>query len=192
MNNSEKPEIWKKKLAELEAEIRKFYNYRLALIGILTELNRRIKLKPNKNYIVYAKELLAEISYLEGWIKAYLKSIEWYKNKLNESTQKYEIRAVAKYTKKPLAYIMLFVVLLLIITRLFLLKPAITGNVVLSKETTYNRTLNLVVNESSNYTWIVDKPGKINSIKASGSVIGNGTVKVYIEKDGEKYLIYSK
>ena len=45
-------------------------------------------------------------------------------------------------------------------------------------------------NESGNYTWNPDKEGIIESIKASGKVIGNGTVKIYIEKDGEKYLIY--
>ena len=38
----------------------------------------------------------------------------------------------------------------------------------------------------------LDKQGKISSIKTTGSVIGNGTVKIYIEKDGKKYLIYKK
>ena len=53
-----------------------------------------------------------------------------------------------------------------------------------------NKTIGLTINESGNYTLTLDKPGKLTSIKASGSVIGNGTVKIYIEKDGKKYLIY--
>ncbi len=79
---------------------------------------------------------------------------------------------------------------LLIISILFVSKPEISGYVVLSKEKIYNESLNLKINESSNYTWTLDKPLQIKSLKATGSVIGNGTVKIYIEKDGRRYLMY--
>ncbi|MBI2659063.1 hypothetical protein HYX05_03120 [Candidatus Woesearchaeota archaeon] len=61
---------------------------------------------------------------------------------------------------------------------------------VLSQETAYNESLGLRINESGTYEWNVKNPGMIKSLKASGSIIGNGTVKVYIEKHGERYLIY--
>ena len=93
--------------------------------------------------------------------------------------------------EKPLVkYAISFAVLLLIITSLFLFKPNISGYVVLGKETTYNSSLNLKINESGNYTWAVNKAGEIKSIMATGSFSGNGTVKIYIEKDGKKYLIF--
>lgn len=82
------------------------------------------------------------------------------------------------------------VMLLLIISVLFISKPQITGYVIFTQEKTYEDNIGLVINESGNYTWDIDQIGDIKSIKASGKVIGNGTVKVYIEKNGEKYLIF--
>lgn len=89
-------------------------------------------------------------------------------------------------------YALSFALLIFIIGALFFIKPEITGHVVLSKETTQNDNLNLRINESGNYTWDLGKPVDIKSIKAAGSIIGNGSVKIYIEKDGKRYLIYNK
>lgn len=99
---------------------------------------------------------------------------------------------LAKFkAQRPLAaYAIPFIVLALIITSLFLFKPSVIGYVVLSQETAYNESLGLRINESGTYEWNVKNPGMIKSLKASGSIIGNGTVKVYIEKHGERYLIY--
>ena len=82
------------------------------------------------------------------------------------------------------------VILLLIISVLFISKPQITGYTIFVQEKTYEDNIGLVINESGNYTWNIDQIGDIKSIKASGKVKGNGTVKVYIEKDGERYLIF--
>ena len=83
--------------------------------------------------------------------------------------------------------ILLFV---LIISILFISKPEISGYVVLTQEKAYDDNLNLAINESSEYIWKLKNPGKLKSIKATGSIFGNGTVKIYIEKGGERYLIY--
>ncbi|MBS3103143.1 hypothetical protein J4458_06905 [Candidatus Woesearchaeota archaeon] len=91
---------------------------------------------------------------------------------------------------KPIRYALPILVSLLIISILFISKPEITGYVTVSREKTYEDNLNLVVNESGNYTWTIDKIGDIKSIKATGRVKGNGTARVYIEKDGERYLIF--
>ena len=100
-------------------------------------------------------------------------------------------RLVKFKAQRPFAaYATPFIVLALIITSLFLFKPSVVGYAVLSKETAYNESLSLRINESGAYEWNVKNPGSIKSLKASGSVVGNGTVKVYIEKDGQRYLIY--
>ncbi len=184
-------ETWKRKLVKLEEGIKQLNNQKIILTNILIELNRRIKIESNKNGLAYTKQLQEEISYLDEWINAYLKSIKECKNKLNEFEQRSERGIAQDFIQKPLVkHIAPLIILLLIITSLFLLKPSTTGYAVFSKETAYNESLNLKLNESGNYTWTLDKQGKISSIKTTGGVIGNGTVKIYIEKDGKKYLIY--
>ncbi|MEK6892175.1 MAG: hypothetical protein AABX25_03245 [Nanoarchaeota archaeon] len=46
------------------------------------------------------------------------------------------------------------------------------------------------INESGTYEWNVKNPGNITSLKATGSVSSNGTAKVYVEKDGKRYLVF--
>jgi len=94
------------------------------------------------------------------------------------------------HNKKLVNYTFLIILLLLITSILFIYKPEITGYVILTKEKTYIDNLNLVINESRNYTWMPDNIGDIQSIKAAGRIKGNGTIRVYIEKDGKKYLMY--
>ena len=77
-----------------------------------------------------------------------------------------------------------------IILGFFVLRPSITGFAVITKETSFSDNLNLVVNESSNVTWNLKNPGNLKLIKAAGAISRNGTAKVYIEKDGEKLLIF--
>lgn len=100
--------------------------------------------------------------------------------------------SVAAFQSQPswIKYVVPCIILILLITSLFSLKPALTGHVVLSKENIFSENLNLKINESGTYEWKVKNPGDIKSIKVSGSVIGGGTVKVYIEKNGTKYLLY--
>ena len=60
----------------------------------------------------------------------------------------------------------------------------------MSKEITYNQNINLKINESGTYRLELNKSGELKSIMATGAFSGNGPVKIYIEKDGKKYLIY--
>ena len=84
--------------------------------------------------------------------------------------------------------------IILIIALIFLgaliFKPRITGKVIQSKDTIFSENLNLKLNESGTYEWQVKNPGSIKSLKASGSVTSNGSARVYVEKDGEKRLIF--
>ncbi len=124
-------------------------------------------------------------------IKVEKKPAEEIKRPIKEKILNIKERFIEFKTQKPLiSYTVPFIILLLLITSLFLFKPEISGYVVLTQEKTYDDNLNLQINESSDYTWTLKNPGKLKSIKATGSVTGNGTVKIYIEKGGEKYLIY--
>ena len=61
--------------------------------------------------------------------------------------------------QKPLVkYAILFAVLLIIVTSLFLLKPNITGSAIIHEEVAYYDNVNLIANESSDYVW------KLNNI----------------------------
>ena len=94
-------------------------------------------------------------------------------------------------TKQKISGTAIILIIALIFLGIFLFqKPAITGKVIQGKEAIFSENLNLEVNESGAYEWNVKNPGSIKSLKASGSITDNGTVKVYIEKDGKKYLIY--
>ena len=44
--------------------------------------------------------------------------------------------------------------------------------------------------ESSEYIWNLENPGDLTKIKVSGSLTTNGTAKIYIEKNNQKYLIF--
>ncbi len=110
--------------------------------------------------------------------------------KAGVAKEKPGLKAVQKSTIPLIKYALPFAVILLIAISLFLLKTSITGYVVLGEETAYNETLNLKINESGTYEWNIKNPGSIKSLKATGSITGNGTVKIYIEKNGSRYLVY--
>ena len=92
-------------------------------------------------------------------------------------------------TRKLFSYLAPLSILLLILSVFYFSEAGITGHIVVEEKNTYEDTLNLVLNQTGNYTWNINKTGYIESIKATGMVEGNGTIKIYIEKDGKRYLI---
>ena len=96
------------------------------------------------------------------------------------------------YFDNDLARELAFIVLTFLVIGLgvFVIKPAITGLIVgVGNEIKYVDEMNLIINESTKILW-QPKGYDIRSLKATGSVIGNGTVKIYLEKGSDKYLIY--
>ncbi len=100
--------------------------------------------------------------------------------------------AKAKEEKHQKVYIIacLFIIFLILIGFVIFKRPSITGRAVQSKQTIYSENLNIKKNESGNYTWQVKNPGSINSLKVTGSATSNGTAKVYVERNGTKYLLF--
>ena len=76
------------------------------------------------------------------------------------------------------------------------LEPTITGFATVTEQLNYTDTVNLkdTVNlefaESSEYIWNLENPGNLKSVKIDGSKSKKGKAKVYIEKDGIRYLIF--
>lgn len=93
--------------------------------------------------------------------------------------------------KEGASLILVLTAILIVIAGVFVLRePSISGFAVIEDKGTNRDKIYLTIDESQNVTWNVKNPGNINSIKASGMVSKNGTAKVYIEKDNQRYLLF--
>src|SRR3989344_1723078 len=81
----------------------------------------------------------------------------------------------------------------------FIAKNGITGKVILDeitgksfyeKESEHSEKVSLLFNGTGTYQWSPETEGNLKSLRASGSVTTNGSAKVYIEKDGVKYVLF--
>ena len=81
-------------------------------------------------------------------------------------------------------------ILLILLLGFFLLKPAMTGFVAVEKQFNYSDAINLNFGESSEYIWVPEQQGILNSLKISGSYKTEGTVKVYLEDEENRYLVF--
>lgn len=208
---------WKRKLFELEGKVRKLkfelekkqnteliwpltteeleedISYLKDWIGFYSKEIERYEAKLKK---IQSNEIISDVQETQKNIQDSFKFIfkDYKENQktINEKISNTKENAVKIFKTQPLfvKYAIPCIILLLIISSLFLYKPAVTGHVVLSKEATFTQNLNLRINESGTYEWKVINPSDIRYIKATGNVLGNGTVKVYIEKDGKRYLLY--
>src|SRR3989338_2415055 len=205
----------KRKLSGLEAKVNSLNIQKLVLGNIADELNKNTNIKLSN--ILQGVDLHEEISYISDWVEFHSKEIERCRAKLNrlEQAKEKEIKdsfklvfkdagkkpfslkerlnikaTITKFNQKQLfKYAVPVAVLLIVAASLFLLKPSLTGFVTLAEET-YKDNLNLKINESRSEEWQPKNIGNIKSIKASGSIEGNGSVKIHIEKGGKRYLIY--
>ena len=90
--------------------------------------------------------------------------------------------------KRNLPIIMLILALSMI--TLFLMQPTQTGFTTITHKFNYTDKVSLVVDDNYEYTWVMSNPGILKSIGLKGSVSETGSAKVYLEHDGESYLIF--
>ncbi len=64
-----------------------------------------------------------------------------------------------------------------------------TGLFIQERETIHVDKLGLSYEEPREYLWKPENAGELVSLKLNGKIEGNGTVRVYLEKDGERYLV---
>tara|TARA_Y100000310_G_scaffold17917_1_gene17695 strand:- start:2176 stop:3768 length:1593 start_codon:yes stop_codon:yes gene_type:complete len=86
-----------------------------------------------------------------------------------------------------LAIVLVIVVIIGIVA--YFLNPNITSFVI--KEFQYEQDINIEMNSSGTYEWILENPGDLKSLSMSGSYTKKGTIKVYLQNEGVKHLIYS-
>ena len=93
-------------------------------------------------------------------------------------------------------YLISGIVIIALVAVLIYKNPTLTGRVVgngvIYEEKAFSDKVDVTTSKNTTYTWKIKNPGNIKSIKATGSVSSNASAKVYIEKDGKRYLIYNK
>lgn len=78
----------------------------------------------------------------------------------------------------------------LFLAALYLSGSGIVGMVTLGYSISLVDELNLIVNTTSSYSWYVPDKGEIVSLSITGNLIGSGNVRVYIENNEQKFLIF--
>ncbi|MAE43339.1 hypothetical protein CMO93_06190, partial [Candidatus Woesearchaeota archaeon] len=92
--------------------------------------------------------------------------------------------------KVLLEVLAIHILLALILTGAYVLEPIITGLVTGAEQFNYVDKVDIEFNESGEYIWNLENPGKLKAIRASGTVENEGSAKIYIENDGIKHLIF--
>jgi len=88
----------------------------------------------------------------------------------------------------PKSVVIIFAILVAVAS-FFLLKPLMTGYVVISENQNYVDSVNQLFDSNMNYTWSPEHHGELMSLRVSGSIIGNGSVKIYLEQDNKTYIL---
>ena len=79
--------------------------------------------------------------------------------------------------------------IIIAVASFFVLKPLMSGFVIVSEEINYVDIIDEEFNKNQNYTWIPEHGGELLRLAISGSIIGNGSAKLYIECNNRFYLI---
>src|SRR3989338_6772180 len=82
-----------------------------------------------------------------------------------------------------------YAVLAFVLIGVYYLGPAITGFVAVEKQVNYTDDVNFAADENKVFVWALGNPGQLKSVKIDGMIIGNGSVKVYIEHENVRYLV---
>ena len=82
-----------------------------------------------------------------------------------------------------------YVILALILAGAYYIEPAITGFATVEKNVNYTDIVNFAADEDDVFVWNLGNPGKLKSVKIDGLLVGNGSAKVYIEHENERYLM---
>jgi len=81
-------------------------------------------------------------------------------------------------------------IILLILTSIFFLEPAITGFITAEKQFEYFENIDTEFNQNSEYTWTPKNTGLLRSLKLTGTYKTEGQIKVYLEDEDIRYLIF--
>jgi hypothetical protein len=94
-----------------------------------------------------------------------------------------------KHRHNILKWFVVSALALLFIFSFWLTGSGIAGMATLQYAKSYTDNLDLIINQSSQYSWYPSYRGEIISIAITGNLVGKGSSKVYIENKG-KHLIF--
>jgi len=179
MSNQNKLRKLENKRIELVRKLQLCEHYKEKTIKFVQELNNQY----NKGLISY-KEYYYKLNRaldqrtLKQWIEYYDGSVDYYRYKLNICEK--EIKKQENIARIAPAIMIVAVFMILGFGFLFL-KPTITGLIVGIGEEAYTQDIGLVVNESSVDEWQLEQIGVLRSVRVSGKILGNGSVKIYLD-----------
>jgi hypothetical protein len=147
------------------------------IIDFVQELNNQYD-EGLISYEVYSEKLKEALKQrtIEQWIKYYDEYIEYCRCHLENCINKI---SEEKKKNKSASILAILAILVILGLSLFFLRPVLTGLVV--GEESYTQNLGLIINESSSYELQLEHIGVLKSAKISGSLLGDGNVKVYLE-----------
>src|SRR3989338_1258732 len=123
----------------------------------------------------------------EQWTKYFDDYARYYEYQLSKCEK--EIRKEER--KSQIApVIAISIVLMILGAGLFFLKPTTTGYATIAKETSYNQTIGEMFTANSEYSWFLEHPAELKSIRLSGKISKNGYAQVYLSQNGIKYIIF--
>jgi len=80
----------------------------------------------------------------------------------------------------------------MVISALFFMQPEFIGFAVFEKPLVQTEHLGLSFDSNAEYVWQPEYLGTITSLKISGSMVGNGSVRVYLKTPQNQYLIVNQ
>jgi hypothetical protein len=93
---------------------------------------------------------------------------------------------IEKSLKLTIPILVMFVLMFSFIT----FNPTLTGFFIAEKQFNYSDTIDIEFNQSSEYIWVPENQGLLKSLKLSGSYKTEGSIKVYLEDEANRYLIF--
>src|SRR3989344_1532201 len=161
----------------------------------IAELKKRIQLgktykKRVLDYIYQAKDkyLNREITFHEYDSLINQKSngrtmpewVEFYSSYIKDCEKRIEQKKRKHRIKSTFIISFFFIISLILISSIFYLKPTILGFTAKQEKQEFSQPLNLELSKSTDYEWKLENLGELNSVKLSGSVQGDGQVKIYL------------
>ncbi|MBD3203704.1 hypothetical protein GF327_05375, partial [Candidatus Woesearchaeota archaeon] len=127
----------------------------------------------NKKEFNAIKSVLLRDKPIDYWNNYYDSEI----NKLKKKKKKYEKKQRFEKIKK--ICLIIFPVIIILFSMFIMFKPEITGRSILENKTITNK-VNLYFNDSFQYK--LNLSSNITSLRVSGNIIGDGSVKIYLNE----------
>lgn len=182
---------YRKRINELEKQIGLYKNYQAQLISFVTDLKHRYQNREigYEEYHSIITNAFKEKSF-RGWLNYYDALIDISKQKIDRFKE-YIKQQTPKQQKNILIVLGLIFFLAIVFSfAIYKYGPEITGYTVFTREVGNRDILNLEYNQTQMYVWKLSQPQEINSIMVSGKITGRGKVRIYLQDDNTKYLLY--